>query len=401
MSSASLLQVALNGAAAVFATLVLGASDRGLMVLALTISSVSAVLGNAGTGAALRRYLPVHEEPADRHALVTAYWWCSAVGAVVACLLAALVSTSSAAVIDRGLASPAFVAAVVVFTVEQCLLLQGTEIWFADGEFRRGGLTGVTVVSASVLGILVAASVTESPTSLVLGQGIGGVVAWFVRVPALRRRGLLVPGRPRWHDVKKLVGGGLPTLCATIGLAVALRCDRYVLGAVHGPAAVGVYSLAATLSEVARMVPQAVGQLVMRDAAARGADRSPPRQIGVALVAAVVGGAVVAVASWFLIGPVFGAEFAGAAPVLVVLVVAEVCFAPYAVSSRGLLGGGRVRSAALLGAAASLTAPLAYLVGVTWAGTVGLAVACVAVYAALSVGGHLLYRRAGPATADG
>jgi len=104
-------------------------------------------------------------------------------------------------------------------------------------------------------------------------------------------------------------------------------------------------------------------------------------------------GLIVAAGGWMLIVPVFGGQFAPARELLMVLIVAEVCLAPYSVASRGLLGGGWTTAAGLLGIAGSLVALAAYAMSAVVAGAMGVATGSVAVYAGLSFVSYRMLRR--------
>jgi O-antigen/teichoic acid export membrane protein len=155
-----------------------------------------------------------------------------------------------------------------------------------------------------------------------------------------------------------------------------------------------VYSLAATLSEVPRVVPQAVGQLFVRHVAL-GSGARLARWVSGSVLAAAVGGLLVAAGGWLLIVPVFGETFEPARSMLLVLVVAEACLAPYLVASRGLIGDGRTRAAGAFGLAASVVAVGCYLLGARLGGSMGLAAGCVALYCGLSARAVVLFRRGG------
>ncbi|OLF08244.1 lipopolysaccharide biosynthesis protein, partial [Actinophytocola xanthii] len=233
--------------------------------------------------------------------------------------------------------------------------------------------------------------VTDRAAALLGAQAAGSALVCATQLVALGRAGLLVRDRPGRVALRLLVARGAPVLGLTLGLAVALRADRYVLGALAGPAAVGVYSLAATLSEVSRVVPQAVGQFFVHHVALGG--RLLARWVALPVVAAGAGGVVVAALGWVLVVPVFGVPFEQARELLPVLVVAEACFAPYAVASRGLIGGGRTRSAGALGLAAAVAAVACYLLGARVGGSTGLAVSCVVLYSGLSAAAVTLFLR--------
>jgi uncharacterized membrane protein len=78
---------------------------------------------------------------------------------------------------------------------------------------------------------------------------------------------------------------------------------------------------------------------------------------------------------------------------LVVLVIAEVFFSPYAVTSRGLLGGGWTRTAGIFGVVGSLSALAVYAVSADTGGAMGVAVGSAVMYGALSATSFCLLRK--------
>ena len=73
-----------------------------------------------------------------------------------------------------------------------------------------------------------------------------------------------------------------------------------------------------------------------------------------------------------------------------ILVVAEVCFAPFFVASRGLIGGGWTAAAGAVGTVGGLSSIGIYLVTAGEFAAVGMAVASLVVYAGLSVTAYVL-----------
>ena len=396
LSSAGALQAASSAAAALAATRILGPEDRGLMVLGITIGSVFGLIGGLGTGSAFRSWFLTREGGAELRRLASAYTWCSVAGVLPAAVLAVAVTALSGSLIDGVLSSTTFLFATATFTIAQALLTQIIDAWFADGRFRRGSLAAAGISFGGLVGMLGGLAISPSAPSAVLGQAVGLIVVGAIEVLALIRAGIISLARPLAPDMLALLQRGMPALGLTVGLAVALRGDRYVLGAVAGAATVGIYSLAATLGEIPRMLPAALGQLFLRDSSLGHGGERLARTGWFAVVAAAIAALVVGVAGWFLIVPVFGAAFAPARDLLVVLVAAEVCFAPYAVASRGLLGGGWTKTACALGIGGSIGAVACYVVGASVGGAMGVAAGCVIIYSTLSlVSWRLLRRRTG------
>jgi len=393
LAGSGAVQFASSATTALVATLVLGAAQRGVMALGTSIGAVVSLLGGMGAGTVLRSRLPACADPAGRGALVRAYTRWSAIGVVLAAAAAAAVCAVSAPLVGAELSAGPFLAAVAAYTATQVLLLQTTEAWFADGQFRRGGKAAAAINVGGLAGLLAAAAFADSAAALLLAQAGGAAIGCACQLGPLRAANLLCAGAVARRDVTRLLTAGFPTLGLSVGLAVALRADRYVLGAAAGTAAVGVYSLAATLIEIPRLVPHAVGQLFMRDAAL-GADRARlSRSLLLSTVSAAIGAVLVVLCGWMLVVPVFGAEFAAVPGLLVILAVAEVCYAPFSIANRGLLGGGWTRTAGALGVAGSAGALVIYVVTANAAGSAGVAVGSVLVYAGLSLGAWHLLRR--------
>jgi O-antigen/teichoic acid export membrane protein len=393
LTGSSLAQAASSALAAVLASTLLGPHDRGLMVLGTTSGSIAALLAGMGTGSALRSRLPGVPEGVPRRRLLASYTWWSAFSAVAGGGLAALISVVSAPVIDPGLARPAFLAAVLVVTIAYAALTQFPDAWYAAGRFRPGGAWAAAMTAGGLVGMLAGAALQRSAWMLLLAQGLGMLAAAVVQALRLRAAGLLPLSSPARRELSELVRFGARALGLTMGLALALRADRYVLGAVAGAAMVGVYSVAATLSEAPRVLPAALGQIVNREVALGAGQGRVDRTQRLALVSATAMGLAVAIGGWFLIIPVFGAAFAGARPLLLVLLLAEILFAPFAVASRGLLGGGWMGAAGLLGLAGSVAAIVLFGIAIPLWGPYGAALACALVYGGLSAAAVILLRR--------
>lgn len=391
LTGSTAVQAASNALAAVLATMLLGPADRGAMVLGLTISGVAAVAGGLGTGSAFRARLP--GAGGSRRDVVAAYTWLSLSAAGLGSVAAVVACAASASFIDPMLARPPFLAGVAVATVGQLALAQQTDAWFAAGLFRAGGGWGAVAATAGLVAMLAAAVAGPAAWVLLLAQGLGTVGVAGVAGWRLWRSGLVSFARPAGQELAGLLRVGVPVLGATVGFILAMRADRLVLGAVAGVGAVGVYSLAATLGEIPRLLPAAVGQLVMRDVALGTTRDGIRRAVRLAVGLTVAAGVAIAVAGWVLIGPVFGPEFAAARPVLIVLLVAEVCLVPYGLAIRGLMGGGWTRVAGTLGGVGGLVGLVLFgLVIARW-GLAGAAVASTVLYAGLSLASWSMLRR--------
>jgi O-antigen/teichoic acid export membrane protein len=391
MSATGAGQAAVGAATALIATLVLGPAGRGTMVIGLTVCGLISVVCGLATGSGLRSLLP-GATAAQRHGLLAGYVSCSALAVAASGVLAVGAVAVSAPLVDPDLAEPGFLVGTAAAACAATVLQQSTDLWFADGRFRRGSTGALLLTAGGLVGLLLGIAVERSAAALLIGQASGTLVVCAWQLRTLARAGLLVVARPERDELLALVRRGFPALGLTGGLAVALRGDRYILGLVAGPAAVGIYSVAATLGEAARNIPLAAGQLFLRDAALGSGPRELTRSCWTAVVGAAAAGGIVLAVSIPLVAPVLGPEFAGVPALLVVLVVAEVCFAPFFVTSRGLVGAGWTTAAGVLGAVGGLISIGAYLVAVGAFAAEGMAIASLVVYAGLSATTYVLLR---------
>jgi acetyltransferase-like isoleucine patch superfamily enzyme/O-antigen/teichoic acid export membrane protein len=388
---ASVLQALLSSITALVATRYLGAGQRGLVVIGMTIGTVFGLIAGSGTGSAYRLLLPTRRH-GGRHSLAAAFTWCSLLGALAVVPASVLVTEVSAPMIDAGLGTRYFLFATAVYTVAAVALTQVVEARFADGQFRRGGIAGGTMALGGLIGVLLALSHDRSAALALFGQGAGILIGAAYEVRALRRDGLAHFGRPDPGEMSALWRRGAPALGLTVGSALAFRADRYVLGAFAGPAAVGVYSLAATFGEVPRLLYTAVAQWFQRQAALGRRHAPLGKAIVLACGIAAVVSLPIAVAGWVLMVPVFGAEFASGRSLLLVLLIAEILFAPYLVAARGLLGRGWIRTAGTLGLASSGVSLICYAISAKADGAMGLALGSGVLYFGLSAVSIALFR---------
>jgi O-antigen/teichoic acid export membrane protein len=154
---------------------------------------------------------------------------------------------------------------------------------------------------------------------------------------------------------------GVQAHVGTVALFLTYRLDLLVVNYLLGPGAAGVYSIALTLSEILRVLPEAGQMAIYSHRTAEGQLAAVvPVARTVLLSTTMVSVATAAVGYW-LIPVVFGAPFAGASAALVALVPGLAGLAvSYAVSPVLVLRG-RIRANSVM---ASLS--LALMIGLDW-----------------------------------
>jgi O-antigen/teichoic acid export membrane protein len=173
-----------------------------------------------------------------------------------------------------------------------------------------------------------------------------------------------------------LVAKGIPAIGLTFGQAATLRIDRILIGLFLTASPVGIYSVAATGTEVVWLIPTALSQVLFQKFASKSVDlRSATRARVVSLAFGLATAVVIFAIAPPAIDLLVGAKFAGAVVPLRILLVAALLLSSYQLDAFSLAAHGRIglaASATLVGFAVVLVADLllipAYgIIGAAWA----------------------------------
>ena len=191
-----------------------------------------------------------------------------------------------------------------------------------------------------------------------------------------------------------LLTRGIPAIGLSFGQAGTLRIDRILIGLFLTASPVGIYSVAATGTEVVWLVPTALSQVLFQKLASKSVDLRTANRARIASLACGLATAVVI----FAIAPLavdvlVGAKFAGAVLPLRILLVGAVLLSSYQLDAYALAANGRIGYAAtgtLVGFGAVLVAdvlliPVYGIIGAAWASVIA--------YGAMAVLVRILVRR--------
>lgn len=380
---------ALDGVTAVVTSRVLGPEGRGLFAIALTLSALVAVVACLGVTTAARvglvtnpprltlgEYLgaaPVHTVAGGAAGFLT----------VAALVLGVLHTGTWPLAAAGGLVAAGLTASTFVI---DGLHARGRHAW-ATGTNSAGSLLAL----ALTLGL--AASGSTSVPAYLLALAGSLLVQSAVGLVALGRDGRLsLTYRRSAHA--GLVRAGLPALPYLSATLVTSRLDRYLVGALGGVAAAGVYSVAATASEVCRPLPTALGQVLLYGRASGRIPRHLERRARTLVTCMIVATLVlVGLVAEPLVRGLFGTDFLGAVWPLRILLLGEVFISVWLVDSRILIGSGRMGAASATTVLSSVVLVVGDLILVPPFGIEGAAVASVVAYAAAAGGAAWLLRR--------
>jgi len=185
--------------------------------------------------------------------------------------------------------------------------------------------------------------------------------------------------------LRSLVRFSAPAIGLMLGQWVAWRSDRLILGVVSGPTQVGIYGTVSTMADIPWLIPAAVSAVLTNRVSATQDYSLVKRYRRLTLAATAVASLVVTpVAAWILIH-YLGGEFPQGLPALLILAPAALFLASSQIDLAGcvgvsdLTGGAR---ASLKGAVALIVTavPLSYFFGAT-----GCAIASAFAYAVMSL----------------
>lgn len=202
---------------------------------------------------------------------------------------------------------------------------------------------------------------------------------------------------PRYNRIawRRLLRSGLPGIPTALGQLLTFRIDRYLVGLFLSPAAVGIYSVAATAPEMLRLPSLALGQPILYRLASGSARPEHFRRIRMMCMALTVAmAAVVFALAPFAVRVVFGPEYLGAVTPLRVLLLGEAGIAVFYLDGAVLMGTNRLRHVAVAAMSGLAVVVLLDVGLIPRFGLAGAAWASVAAYSAMGVLAAVLVRRA-------
>lgn len=356
-------QLASNALAGFLATAWLPVSQRGLMILILSLTAILGLIVSAGLGNTLRAQVP-RLVGADALAIKDAY--ATAAGTVLLIGVAMCVGASIALqAIDVRMASIPVIAVVVLATIAQVATVLLTDARFAGGHFTAASRWAALSAFAGVAGLVgvkhvcAVAGVETSAVTLIAVQYGAIALVLAASVPSAIRSGDVRFKRWRGRGARTLLRAGIATMALPLAIVLITRSDRLMLGAATTASTVAVYGLAATYCEVLRIVPTAIAQLSTARVAS-GGDISSVSRLAILSVASttVLGALLFAVVSFATV-PLFGDEYANAVSLTLLMLPGEIFYALIVLGNLILIGGQWSRVSTIIGVS---TTPLSLLI---------------------------------------
>jgi O-antigen/teichoic acid export membrane protein len=287
----------------------LGAENRGYLQLMALIPLVLSQLGMLGLPSSITFYIA--QDPAGAREILSGmrgYLLGSvlAVTAVHAVILFVVFGHASTEILLAAIATLGTAAAWTAQSIG-IGILQGLQRFHACNLLRSVQiiLYGALATALLVVGVrdLTAIAIIWSGTTV-----FGGAVSLFVALRGLPQGIHAVKALPRLPDVIRFGIKSMPGLSSPIE---SFRVDQFLVGALAGPAALGLYVVAFAFTTLPRFVAQSIGLIAYPQIAANMSRSLAITVKSLALTAGVVGLiiAALAICSGWLIPTFFGAEF--------------------------------------------------------------------------------------------
>lgn len=239
--------LAYTGVLVVVAARLLSVADFGALNYALTTAALAVSISSAGFyGLAVREY----SNHPERTALITSTIVAIRETVAMVCYAALLVVAGAT---TDGLLWPVAIAGAAVFARSFDVI----ELWYvskleARTPARLKIITGVFFLTLKVIVLLVAPSVTAVLVVYLVEQvAYVWILGWLYN----RRNPSNAWRRPQHSTTRDLAKQGAPLLVSSIANQINLRVDVIIIQAILGSAAVGVYSAAARVGEIAYVLP--------------------------------------------------------------------------------------------------------------------------------------------------
>jgi O-antigen/teichoic acid export membrane protein len=346
----------------------LGPSAKGRFALVLLYSQLAATVIGFGMDQAIA--VVSGRGPSDaRRAAANALVWTAVVGGgavLVSLWLYGVPGGGSPAgplaEVVPNLSAAQFTIAALAIPAE---LLFNLGLFALLGRGRIGAYSGIRILRRlSLLGFLVTtALVTRLDLAAALVVNLVSLAATLAAIGWAGARDGLLGGRPSPELLGEELRFGSRAVVGTLAERLQFRADAFIVNAIAGVRATGIYSVTSGLAETLWYVPNALGVVMFSRAVDRDADAGRTAAV---LTRTTLALSIALAVPAALIGPrfvraIYGPSFADAGVALRLIIPGVVAYSIVAILSRYLTGRGRPGTGTLvllLGLVANVTANL-------------------------------------------
>jgi len=395
ITSSSIGVVALLGAQSALTSLfalltarLLGPSDRGVVVLIATTSSLLMLLGSLGVATGGRMLLSRGESsyPLGRHYRLTLRLGLVHIATSALLGLPLLIATHSWRGTSVGLC-------LIVYSVGMLVAYFERETLHGLQRHRTAITIDLSTATVQMFGL--ALLLLVHAIRLVSVLELMSIAIWMqvsIAVVVTRKARRVGEERAEMMRFSKVLVLSLPALIAALAQAYVVRGDRLMLGILADTRSVGIYGTAATIAEAIWLVPLGLSQVVFSKSA-NGDVRAIARYRRISLAFSVAASVVVVGLAPVFVKYMLGVQYEQAVALIRLLTVAAVAMGVFFVETAVLNGQGDLKVPAKAASAGALVMLILCFVLIPHLGAFGAAWATVVSYALLGLLAWLAARR--------
>jgi O-antigen/teichoic acid export membrane protein len=314
------------GVFAIVTARLLGPTDRGIVVVFVTLSSMLMVVGSFGANTFARVNLVSDSHPLALSDYFGLVYVLSALQVVLSLGFGAVVLHATHSYVDLAVLGMLMVYSVL--NLITYLLRDGLYAFGHNVSASKADPIAAAAQVALAVGLWLCIGLTLHRAFLAVT--IGQTLAVSYLVIQYRRHDLRA--RPTFKHAA-LVGqirGGAPALITNLGQSFIFRLDRMILGLLATTAAVGIYSVSATLTEAVLLIPISISQVVFHLIASAKTNLRAVQRLRLAnLLLCIVVAALLAITCPWLVRLLFGDAYMDSVQPLRILLVGAVAMGSY------------------------------------------------------------------------
>ena len=324
---------------------ILGPSDRGIVVIFMTLSSMLWVLGSFGTNTFARVRLVAPEKPlllADYLGLV---YVLALLQVLLSLVFGAIVLHATHSFVDQYVLALLMVYSVL--NLLSYLLRDGLYAYGHNAAASRADVIAAAAQLALVIGFWLCFGLTLQLALIAITTGQCFEVVYL----KWRYRTFGLTPRPRWavNSIVMQIRGGSPALVTSLSQTMIFRLDRLLLGLFATTAQVGLYSVAATMTEALLLIPASIAQVMFHRIASSTTRLHALARLRIAsLSLCILSALVLGLAAPQLVTLLFGQAYISSVMPLRILLVGAIAMGSYLVDIACVNAMGRLANASML-----------------------------------------------------
>ena len=245
------LSAAAGGAVAIVTARQLAPTGRGMLVLIITTASFALLITGLGINVSGRIHLVSRAESVTSGGFLGLTSALSGAQVLICVILGAILLPLAHVSLSGG--DELAFGALGGSLLGQYILL---DVLNAFGHLRfSAGVDASGSIAQLLLSLILVAGGERHVTPYVIALTAANGMQILISLVALKHFGVSIRPRYRPPEWILLIRSGLPAIFIGFGQVLTFRLDRYLVGITLSPAAVGIYSVAATAPELLRLVP--------------------------------------------------------------------------------------------------------------------------------------------------